>query len=126
MWYFFLPLGVWLIILVIFYVDSYRSVPSEPDANPGIIIGKDQQIFIYKKGTAIQLSFIKKFRVSNPAPYKYEIDAYIGWDTYVIKSGFNKREDAENWLESFLKEIWLTEDQKRAIEIMKEMNKRAL
>ncbi len=120
MWYCFLPLGVYIFFLIGCYLFSSASIPSEPDANPEIIIGKDQQVFIYKKGTAIQLSLIKKFRVSNPFPNKYEIDAYIGWDTYVIKSGFNKREDAEEWLELFLKDFWLTEEDKRVRASIKE------
>lgn len=70
--------------------------------DPKFIAIKSSDIFIYKGGTALNLRQVKKFRVSNPWPYQYGIDAWIGWDCYTIKSGFSSREEAADWLEVFL------------------------
>jgi len=70
--------------------------------DPKFIAIKSSDIFIHKSGTALNLRHIKKFRVSNPWPYQYVVDAWIGWDCYMIKSGFSSREEAADWLEGFL------------------------
>lgn len=98
----FFPFFIVLLGIGLYLLTSYHK--SENVANPELINTKNQQLFIYESGTAINFHKIEKFRVSNPAPYKYEVNAYIGWTCYTIKSGFDKKEDAEQWLINFLKE----------------------
>lgn len=85
-------------ICLCFYLNS---MPSKKESE--LIVIKNDQLFIYKSGTAINFRLIEKFKVYNPSPCEYGVRATIGWSSYVIKSGFKKREDAEEWLESFLK-----------------------
>ncbi len=70
--------------------------------DPKLICNDVVGVFIYKSGVAIKFSDIDKFRVSNPWPYQYEIEAWIGWREFTIKGGFSDRKEAENWLEDFL------------------------
>ncbi len=71
--------------------------------DPKLICNESAGLFLYKEGVAIKFNDIDKFRVSNPWPYQYEIEAWIGWREYTIKGGFSNRKEAEDWLEGFLK-----------------------
>lgn len=105
MW--FIPAVIGLILLI--WISCTRTDKrvhideSTKRLDPELICNDVVGVFIYKAGVAIKFSEIDKFRVCNPWPYQYEIEAWIGWREFTIKGGFSSRNEAEDWLEKFLK-----------------------
>lgn len=100
----YIPLLIWLVVMV--YMISRSEEKRETfdyHQTISVISSEDIKYFLSEDGYWINHRMVKGFKVIEPWPGKYSVQVYIPWSSHCVRSGFQNRKDAENWLVDFLR-----------------------